>query len=105
MMKIDCSVTKCSHNKESVCYANRINVGGYGAKTACDTCCASFLDKAHYSNLTNNTNTDGPCDCLVCDAKDCKHNDNKLCTANSIQVNGGDVHIYNETECSTFALK
>ena len=105
MNKIDCSVTKCSHNKDSVCYANRINVGVNGAKKACDTCCASFLDKNHYSTLTNNTNTSGSCDIIVCDALECKYNYNKLCNAESIQIKGDNAHIYNETECATFALK
>ena len=56
MDKINCSVKNCSHNKETSCYANRVNVGGKGAKKSCNTCCGSFLDKVHYSTLTNNTN-------------------------------------------------
>ena len=71
MNKINCNANNCSHNSNGVCYANRINVGGQGATEACETCCGSFLDKKHYSTLTNNTNADGPCDCIVCTAEKC----------------------------------
>lgn len=105
MNKINCSVENCSHNSTGVCYANRIDVGGKGVTDACETCCGSFLDKRQYSTLTNNTNTDGPCDCIVCSAEKCAYNDNKLCTADTIQVNGHDTKIYTETICSTFKVK
>lgn len=105
MDKINCNVESCSHNNSRICYANRVNVGGRSAKNPCDTCCGSFLDKKNYSNLTNNTNSDGSCDCLVCDAINCHYNDNKLCTANSISVSGGNANIYTETNCDTFKLK
>ena len=32
MNKINCNANNCSHNSNGVCYANRINVGGQGAK-------------------------------------------------------------------------
>ncbi len=105
MYKISCSVGNCSHNNDGVCYANRINVGGQGVDKACGTCCGSFLDEKHYSTLTNNTNADGPCDAIVCTAEKCVYNDNKLCTAETIQVNGDNVQLYTESECSTFKVR
>jgi len=102
MIKINCAVENCSHNNCGTCYANRINVEGNGAKNAETTCCASFLDKRHYSTLTNNTYAEGPCDCIVCSAENCTYNNNKLCTADTIQVKGHDAQIYTETICSTF---
>ena len=66
MTKINCSVTNCSHNKSSVCYSNIVNIKGGQAKEACNTCCGNFLDMRDYSDLTNNTNSSGSCDCLVC---------------------------------------
>ena len=105
MNKINCSVNNCCHNSTGVCYANRINVGGEGASNANETCCGSFLDKQHYSTLTNNTNTDGPCDCIVCSAETCTYNNNKLCNADNIQVSGNDVRLYTEAICSTFKTK
>ena len=78
MNKINCSVNNCSNNNSGTCYANRVNVGGKGAQKCCDTCCGSFLDKDNYSTLTNNTNSKGACDCLVCEATTCYYNDNKF---------------------------
>ncbi|WP_296647368.1 DUF1540 domain-containing protein [Romboutsia sp. 13368] len=105
MNKINCSVENCSHNSSGVCYANRIDVGSKGATDEDQTCCGSFLDRKHYSTLTNNTNDDGPCDCIVCTAENCTYNNNKLCTADVIQVTGDNVRIYTEAICSTFKMK
>lgn len=102
MNKINCNVENCSHNSTGICYANRINVGGKGATDACETCCGSFLDKKHYSTLTNNTYAEGPCDCIVCTAEHCVYNDNKLCNADSIQVDGNNVNLYTDAKCFTF---
>ena len=105
MQNISCTVGNCSHNSNGTCYANRINVGGKGVTKSENTCCGSFLDEAHYSTLTNNTNDEGPCSCIVCEAQNCQYNNNKLCTAETIQVNGNQVNVYNETNCATFKLK
>jgi len=105
MTKINCSVNSCSHNEKGSCYANCINVDGKGAKDPCDTCCGSFLDKASYSKLTNNTNSNGACDCLVCEVTTCEYNNDKLCSAETISVSGNNVNIYTETNCSTFKIK
>ena len=105
MTKIDCKVDNCSHNKQGTCYSNRINVGGKGAKKDLNTCCGSFLDKANYSTLTNNTTGSGQCDCLICSADTCYYNDNKSCNAETILVSGNNVNIYTETSCLTFRLK
>lgn len=106
MYKIKCDVTKCSHNKERICHANVVNVGGEGAEKDTDTCCASFLDSATYSKLTNNINQrDHECTAITCTAETCTYNSNKLCTAESIHVSGEDANLYSETECSTFKTK
>jgi hypothetical protein len=105
MHKINCTVDNCSHYKEGVCYANRINVGTKGACSSSETCCGSFLDKHHYSTLTNNTYADGPCDCIVCTADHCTYNENKLCTAETIQVDGNNVKLYSEAKCDTFKCR
>lgn len=104
-MQINCSVENCSHNKSGTCYSNRVNMDGSGTGTDSCTCCSSFLDKRNYSNLTNNTNSSGSCDCLVCGVTRCQYNDNKLCTADSINVSGNNVNIYMETNCDTFEAR
>lgn len=102
MNKIECTVDNCSHNNRGTCYANRVNIGGKGADSSCETCCGSFLDKLNYSTLTNNTNSNGACDCLVCNVVSCGYNNNKLCGAESISVSGNNVNIYSQTSCQTF---
>ena len=105
MNNINCEVYNCSHNKSSICFSNRVNIGGKTANTECDTCCGSFLDKSLYSDLTNNTNSNGTCDCLVCKVDSCKYNDNSLCNLNSIFVSGKNVKLYSETNCASFKLE
>lgn len=105
MNKINCTVCNCSHNNNGVCYSNRVNIGGMAAKKDCDTCCGSFLDKANYSSLTNNTNSKGCCDCLVCEVSTCTYNNNKLCSADCVSVSGDNVKVYQETHCQTFKAK
>ncbi len=102
MVSINCSVNNCSHNKNGTCYSNRVNMGGKGAAKSVNTCCGSFLDVSNYSTLTNNTNSSGPCDTLVCEVSTCAYNNNKLCSAESISVNGDNVNLYSETNCATF---
>lgn len=105
MPRIDCSVNNCSHNQSGVCYSNRVNMAGSFAHSSEGTCCGSFLDKAGYSTLTSNTNSSGACDCLVCEATSCTHNNNKLCSADTITVSGNGANLYSETNCETFRCK
>lgn len=102
MQKINCDVTSCSHNKIGICYSNRVDIGGVSASSERGTCCGSFLDKYLYSDLTNNTNSNGQCDSLTCTVESCAHNANKLCDLHSINVSGSGAKIYSETRCSSF---
>lgn len=106
MPQINCDVINCSHNKDAICYANIINVAGGNARETENTACASFLDSDHYSTLTNNTNDYGSrCLDLVCNVQSCTYNDNKLCSADAINVTGFGANIYQETNCSTFKTR
>lgn len=102
MQKINCDVSNCSHNKDGICYSNRVDIGGVSASSSSGTCCGSFLNKHLYSNLTDNTNSQCQCDSLICTAETCMHNENKLCMLSSINVSGSRSQIYTETECSSF---
>ncbi len=105
MAKIDCGVTNCSHNKTGICYANCIDIVGNSAKKDADTACGSFLNKLHYSELTNNVLSSGSCDCLKCTVETCSFNSNKLCTLDNIQVSGDNVEYHSQTACASFQLK
>jgi hypothetical protein len=105
MPKINCEVTKCSHNNSGVCYANCIDIVGNSAAKKSQTCCGSYLDKLHYSELTNNVLGSGSCDSLRCSVETCTYNDNKLCSLDAIQVSGNDAEYYTQTDCSSFKHK
>ena len=105
MNKINCTIENCSHNQTGVCFSNRVNIGGLGASKSDNTCCGSFLDERNYGNLTNNTNSAGNCDIVVCSVENCKHNHNTICNLNEITVDGINVKIYSETSCESFCGK
>ena len=105
MEKINCDVSNCSHNKSGVCYSNRVDISGMTSSTSNDTCCGSFLDIQLYSDLTNNTNDPGKCECLVCRVTNCIHNENTLCNLSSIHVSGCGARLYTETNCESFEEK
>lgn len=105
MSRILCGVDNCSHNNSGTCYADRINIGGKSSSSVAETCCGSFLNRALYSDLTNNVSSGGSCDCLICHVKSCEHYDNSLCTLESIEVGGKNPQIYTETNCKSFNHK
>lgn len=105
MSKINCNVSNCSHNSSNVCYANRVDIGGGYSEKECSTCCGSFLNNQNYGKLTNNTNSAGQCDCLVCNVPTCAHYDNHQCKLDSIEVTGKNPEIYSETNCASFKKK
>lgn len=106
MARINCEVTNCSHNKTGVCYANCVDIVGSSAKKDVDTSCGSYLNRLHYSELTNNTVSQGSCDCLKCSVETCHYNSNNLCRLDDINVSGvGHVEYHNQTECGSFKLK
>ena len=102
MERISCNVESCSHNKDNVCYANRVNIGGKAADIDKETCCGSFLNKLLYSDLTNNVNSKGSCDTLVCFVNTCRYNCNTLCELQNIEVAGPSAQVYQETKCKSF---
>lgn len=108
MPKIGCSVMNCSHNNEGTCYANRVSISGKKARTSNHTCCGSFLDKANYSTLTNNTDCGGECSIVGCNVKTCSYNaSGTVCSLNDISVTSDTpkTNIYSETHCSSFKCK
>jgi hypothetical protein len=103
MTKINCAVEQCSHNKQGVCYANCVDIVGSSAIDDFDTACGAFLNKLHYSELTNNTLGHGACNCLTCSVETCVFNENNLCALHDIEVTGRAAE-YTQTQCSSFKL-
>lgn len=102
MAKIDCDVINCSHNKSGECYANCVDIVGNASVREHDTSCGSYLNKLHYSELTNNVLSSGSCDCLKCMVETCTYNENKLCSLGHIHVSGDQAEYYTQTKCASF---
>ncbi|MGL5329542.1 MAG: DUF1540 domain-containing protein [Peptostreptococcaceae bacterium] len=107
MAQVGCNIMNCSHNDGGTCYANKISVNGKKARTSGHTCCSSFLDQSTYSNLTNNTNNDGPCNIVGCNVKTCTHNAGSVCALKDVAITSsvGRANLYSETYCSSFKCK
>lgn len=105
MQKINCDVNNCSHNSSGVCFSNRVDIAGMGSSTENNTCCGAFLNKLTYGDLSSSCSSSSACDCLVCKVTSCSHNDNCLCSLDSINVSGNDTNLYSETTCQNFDLK
>lgn len=101
MTKLDCNVVNCSYNGDNCCKRNDIHVEGIQAKTQSETCCGSFAPKGcGSSNSVGEPEKDTN---VLCDACDCRYNENKNCTAGHIGIAGGHADSCRETECGSFS--
>ena len=59
--------------------------------------CASYVDKANagFTNVSDESKSVGTND-IICQALECKYNENKDCHANHVHINAGNV------SCETF---
>lgn len=102
MSKVNCCVKNCSHHQNGICYANIVTISGSSAETEGDTCCSAFLNQATYSKLTDNTQSYGQCESLVCKVDTCTYNENSTCQLDSIVVAGENPMLYTETSCASY---
>ena len=107
MSTINCDVINCSYNDSGLCYSNQLSINGKKSLNSSHTHCASFLDEVEYRNLTNSTNSDGPCSIILCNVKTCAHNIGNSCYLNNISVTSENakVNFYSETYCFNFNSK
>ncbi|HEY8892055.1 MAG TPA: DUF1540 domain-containing protein [Clostridium sp.] len=120
---LSCSATICVNNMSGICSASTINISGVSAHKSEETQCETFDEKGLKNSLTNvlNMNVVGEIKQVFdndsiemsprirCKAINCKHNEEKLCTAKNILVNGIDVSSnekksinIEKTQCETF---
>ncbi|MDA3730430.1 DUF1540 domain-containing protein [Niameybacter massiliensis] len=103
MTKVKCSVSNCSYNKDHVCYAERVAIGGQAAVVDEATCCGTFLNEDAYSNLAEHTAYKSACKAVSCTVATCVHHKNDQCMLDCIAVEGsGNAAAYVETCCSSF---
>lgn len=115
--RLSCSVGNCVHNINGLCTAREIRVEGITASTSGATQCGTFAEKGLKNALTNlaNMNVVGEVKQIFsrnssiemspkvsCDAENCVYNQNKLCNADSVQINGLTAHASDATQCETF---
>lgn len=104
MARVNCGVSSCSYNKERICYADSVNIGGKGATKRESTCCGSFLDHQHYSNLAEHTSNRGSAELITCQVDTCAYNAKQECRLTDIEVGGSrEASIYTETRCQSFS--
>lgn len=106
MTNCTCTVTECKHNDDHCCCKSEILVNT-DSKNDCScgcTCCASF-DQKTSDSFKNSTQTPNPALKIGCNAVQCIHNENHLCQAESVAINGMNTQSGNHTECATFQAR
>lgn len=117
MPELKCTVQTCTHNKNFYCDLDGIVVGGSDAKRSEETCCDSFEErKENYSNssmgsmsnMAGNEDVTGsasPLSKIDCKAVECTYNEDCICHAGKISVEGSNACQCEQTECATFNCK
>ena len=103
MPELRCTVQTCKHNHDYYCALESINVGGSQAKKSKETCCDSFEERKGegYSNAADYASATSRIDC---EATCCQYNNDCICHAGKISVEGGDACQCEQTECATFTF-
>lgn len=104
MTRLDCNVQNCFYNTNKKCSKENILVEGREASMPHETCCSSFKEQgASFSNnMENQPNSSLE---VSCKATNCTFNDNEMCRADHIGINGVNACVVAETECASFRCK
>ena len=98
---LDCYVTSCVYNGNRCCSKGDIVVGGQGANVNLETLCDSFKERSG-EQMTNAANSLTKDIAIICEATNCRFNENKNCMAEHISIAGGNASSSEETECASF---
>lgn len=98
---LDCYVTSCVYNANRCCSKGDIVVGGQDAKVNRETVCDSFKERKG-DQMKNAANSMSKDIAIVCEATNCRFNENKNCMAEHISISGGNASSSTETECASF---
>lgn len=115
-VKLSCSATSCVHNMSSLCAANYIEVAGNNAHSSVATECNTFAEKGLKNAVTNmvNMNVVGEVKQIFtnesvemspkikCEAESCKYNEDRICEAAYVQIQGPGAATSEGTQCETF---
>ena len=104
MTVLNCDVKNCYFNKSSKRCKDGIQIGGTDATIMDATYCEDFREKTN-----SMTNTVEHCNCgpetkmdVKCDAVHCTYNDNCMCHAKEITIDGNGATHQSQTECCSF---
>ena len=103
MPTINCSVESCVYNKQKICEAETLQIGGKGANWTESTCCETYRDSDDAQNVTIEV---GETEEILCKVETCAYNVNKHCSLDEIEVSSlAEVSDYTETDCLSFERK
>lgn len=114
--KLTCSAMNCVHNMNGLCSANAIEVDGISAHSSSGTMCGTFVEKGLKNSFVNMTNMNVAGEIkqiftnskvvmspkIKCYADHCKYNEQHLCNASNVIINGPDASTSEGTKCETF---
>lgn len=100
MAEIRCTVMNCFFNERSGCTAPSLNVDGRKAFESRSTCCDTFVEQK--PGIKSNVGDPFRDLDIQCSAIKCEYNNNEMCNARTILVNGKNADVPEETCCSTF---
>lgn len=103
MSYLRCTARRCSNNQNDLCIREGIQVGGSSAECRSETQCSSFTQREdNYSNVVSRHTEATPETRVSCDACGCTYNQDKHCSAPSVDISGASACSCGETQCSTF---
>ena len=98
MPNLSCGVCTCGHNDDCMCNLSSIDVSGGASKD--NTCCNNFTTSTTASNCACHA---APETHVYCQAKDCVHNNDCTCRADSIDIcSCGSECTCHDTKCNSF---
>ncbi|WMJ80528.1 DUF1540 domain-containing protein [Clostridium sp. MB40-C1] len=114
--KLSCGVGNCVNNINGLCSAREIKVNGEEATSSNETLCETFGERSFKNAVTNIPNMNIPGEIkqlftqnsiemtpkVLCDAINCNYNQDRVCNASSVQINGMQASTSQDTKCETF---
>lgn len=102
MTSLGCNVSTCGYNEDHCCCRTEIEVMGEKADDKGCTCCGSFDSSCDCKNAVSD-----PKDSLYvhCEASNCVYNDNLVCSADRIDIQGSNADNSEQTLCASFVCK
>ena len=103
MTNLMCNAHNCAHNQSNLCCKDSIQIAGDQAVSSTATCCNSFEEKT--GAFTSSYEQPKSRLSIQCNAVNCFYNEAKMCSAETISIDGMNACATPQTECSSFVPK